>query len=68
MMIIMILLHHFFSARNPLDMEPSVETKPLPSVVNVNEEVLSRFTDDGWYYRSMYTTITSKDFLSKNIS
>ena len=40
-----------FSARLPPDQDPAVETRPVPKKVEVGEEVLARWSDDGWYYR-----------------
>lgn len=51
-----------YVSRSPLLSDPAVESKRLPSVVQVNEEVLSRFMDDGWYYRGIVKkTLPSKD-------
>ncbi|XP_066919600.1 von Willebrand factor A domain-containing protein 3B-like [Clytia hemisphaerica] len=50
-----------FVSRAPLDMEPAVGTKKLPSVVQLNEEVLSRFLDDGWFYRGIVKKMLPTD-------
>lgn len=41
----------FSIARNPLEMDPSVATRKVLGMVKLNDEVLARFKDDGWYYR-----------------
>lgn len=41
----------YFIARNPLELDPSVATRQVLGPVKLNDEVLARFKDDGWYYR-----------------
>ena len=40
-----------FSARLPPDEDPAVESGRVPRAVEVGEEVLARWSDEGWYYR-----------------
>lgn len=41
----------FFSARLPPDEDPAVESGRVMKPVEVGEEVLARWSDEGWYYR-----------------
>ena len=38
-------------SRNPPETDPAIQMLPVPQLVNVGDEVLAKFTDDGWYYR-----------------
>ena len=38
-------------ARKPPEEDPAVVAQDLPSPISVGEEVLARWSDDGWYYR-----------------
>ena len=35
----------------PLEEDPAVENRPVPTRLRSGEEVLARWSDDGWYYR-----------------
>lgn len=64
------IIYNYFSlwiARNPPDEDPAVVVQKIPAVLKVNQEILARFKDDGWYYRGVlshfyffWTTILSK--------
>ena len=41
----------YFAARVPLDEDPAVDKRPVPTRLQCGEEVLARWPDDGWYYR-----------------
>ena len=43
--------HRCFSARLPPDEDPAVESGRVMRSVEVGEEVLARWSDEGWYYR-----------------
>lgn len=43
--------HRCFSARLPPDEDPAVESGRVMRPVEVGEEVLARWSDEGWYYR-----------------
>ena len=52
----MVILFHLIIARAPLDEDPAVENRPAPASLHNGEEVLARWSDDGWYYRGKRKT------------
>lgn len=40
-----------FAARKPPEEDPAVTAQDIPQPINEGEEVLARWSDDGWYYR-----------------
>ena len=54
-------------ARLPPDEDPAVETGRVRRPVQVGEEVLARWSDEGWYYRGntrcIYITLLSLSVL-----
>ena len=42
---------HFILARLPPDEDPAVESGRVMRPIQVGEEVLARWSDEGWYYR-----------------
>lgn len=64
------LIRTFFTlllARLPPDEDPAVETGRVRRPVQVGEEVLARWSDEGWYYRGntrcIYITLLSLSVL-----
>lgn len=51
-------------SRNPPDEDPAVVVQKIPAVLKVNQEILARFKDDGWYYRgTIKKTLESNTFV-----
>lgn len=46
-----------YLSRAPLHEDPAVVVKNLPNHVKVNQEVLARFKDEGWYYRGTISNV-----------
>jgi len=44
-------VHFPFLARLPPEEDPAVEIGHVPKSVEVGDEVLARWSDEGWYYR-----------------
>lgn len=48
------------TARLPPDEDPAVESGCVPKTLEVGEEVLARWSDEGWYYRGNQNTQIQK--------
>ena len=47
----------FFTARQPSEVDPAVVAQDLPRPIAEGEEVLARWSDDGWYYRGTHAML-----------
>ena len=51
-----------YISRAPLHEDPAVLLQRLP--MKVNQEVLARFKDEGWYYRgTIYKVVTESSYV-----
>ena len=48
------MIKYLFLARQPSEADPAVTAQDLPRPIKEGEEVLARWSDDGWYYRGKY--------------
>ena len=52
-----LLLSICFTARQPSEVDPAVVVQDLPRPISEGEEVLARWSDDGWYYRGTHAML-----------
>ncbi|XP_028400268.1 von Willebrand factor A domain-containing protein 3B-like [Dendronephthya gigantea] len=55
--------HGLLISRAPLDEDPAVENRPVPAPLQNGEEVLARWSDDGWYYTGTVRETAGENYL-----